>query len=159
MIFRKAKKSEKQIILNLYESVKGTEFCFWDEQYPGKIEAEADLEAGTLYVLEQNGEIIGAASAVPENELDYFDCWQVRENAREFARVALAPAYMGRGLSKHLIACVLDEIKKSGAAAVHISVVTSNIPAVKLYRSSGFDFLGETDLYGLRFYLCEKKFT
>ena len=156
MVFRKAGKSEAKTVLALYRAVTGTPFCTWDESYPGEEEIRNDLACGTLYVLEENGGLIGAVSIVPENELDGLDCWQVSENAREFARVVLRPDCQGKGLSVSLVEGILQELRNRQAAAVHIAVAEGNVPARRLYRKAGFDIRGEADLYGHHFILCEK---
>ena len=156
MIFRKAKPNEAEEILALYRAVVGEPFCTWNESYPGEFEIAQDLAAGSLYVLEDNQEVIGAISIVPQNELDDLDCWKVRKNAREFARVVLKPDRQGKGLSVDLVESILRELRKQKTAAVHLAVAKDNIPARKLYRKTGFDFCGEADLYGHSFYLCEK---
>ena len=156
MIFRKAKWNEAETILNLYRAVIGTPFCTWDELYPGETEITEDLSFGTLYVLEENQELIGAISIVPENELDHLECWKVRENTREFARVVLKPDHQHKGLSIILVEGIIRELQKQSVAAIHIAVAKENIPAQRLYQKIGFDFCGEADLYGHRFFLCEK---
>ena len=155
MIFRKAEKNEAEAVMSLYRAVTGTPFCTWDESYPGETEITEDLSAGTLFVLEEDRELIGAISIVPENELDDFDCWTVKENAKEFARVVLRPDHQGKGLSVHLVEGIINELQKQNVSAIHIAVAKDNIPAKKLYQKIGFYFLGEADMYGHRFFLCE----
>ncbi len=75
MVFRKTVKNEAKNIVFLYKSVIGMPFCTWDETYPGEEEIKDDLSSETLYILEDDGELIGAISIVPENELDAFNCW------------------------------------------------------------------------------------
>ena len=108
MLFRKAEKSEAEAIMALYKAVIGTPFCTWDESYPGESEIAGDLMAGTLYVLEEDHQVIGAISIVPENEMDHFSCWSVKRNAREFARVVLKPDQQHRGLSVYLVEGILS---------------------------------------------------
>ena len=156
MVFRKAQTSEAEAILALYRSVAGKPFCTWNEAYPGQFEITGDLAAGTLYVLEEGKEVIGAVSIVPENELDDLDCWKIRENAREFARVVLRPDRQRKGLSVFLVENIIQELRKLQAAAIHLAVAKENIPARRLYQKTGFDFCGEADLYGHSFFLCEK---
>jgi L-amino acid N-acyltransferase YncA len=156
MLFRKAEKSEAESIMALYKAVIGTPFCTWDESYPGKSEIAGDLKAGTLYVLEEDHQVIGAISIVPENELDHFNCWALKENAREFARVVIKPDQQHKGLSVYLVEGVIRELQRQGAAAIHIAVAKENIPAQKLYRKTGFDFCGEADMYGHSYFLCER---
>ena len=107
-------------------------------------------------MLEEDQEIIGAISVAPENEFDNFDCWTVKENVHEFARVVIKRDHQHKGLSVHLVEGIIRELQKQGTAAIHIAVVKENIPAQKLYRKMGFDFCGEADMFGHSFYLCEK---
>lgn len=153
---RQAKGNESAQILEMYRSAVGGRYCTWDEGYPGAFEIAQDLAAGTLYVLEDAGALCGAISVVPENELDGQECWTLRENAREFSRVVIAPAYRGKGLSRRLVGGVLDVLRGNGASAVHIAVARKNIPAQRLYAGAGFAFRAEADLYGHSFFLCEK---
>ena len=106
MLFRKAETREAEAIRALYQAVIGTPFCTWDESYPGETEIAGDLSAGTLYVLEEDHQVIGAISIVPENELDHFNCWALKENAREFARVVIKSdqgSFKGRKLPQSIL--------------------------------------------------------
>ena len=156
MIFRKAAETEGKTVLSLYRSVIGMPFCAWDESYPGETEILQDLSSGTLYVLEENAELIGAISIVPENELDDAGCWAVRENAWEFARVVIRPDCQKRGLSARLVEGILRELTARHAAAVHLAVAKQNIPAQRLYQRMGFSFCGEADMFGHSYFLCER---
>ena len=66
MLFRKAVRDDVNSVSAIYEAVKGTRFCVWDDSYPGEEEINSDLAAGYLYVLEDAKEVIGAISIVPE---------------------------------------------------------------------------------------------
>ena len=156
MTFRKAKKEEADRVRALYGAVIGLPFCTWNEDYPGEEEIRSDLSSGTLYVLEDGGELFGAISIVPENELDGFDCWKVKEGAREFARVVISPDRQQKGLSHLLVEGILEVLSGMGTKAVHLSVAKKNVPARKLYESTGFKITGEADMYGNSYYLCEK---
>ena len=156
MVFRKAVKNEAKNIVFLYKSVIGMPFCTWDETYPGEEEIKDDLSSETLYILEDDGELIGAISIVPENELDAFNCWKIKDNAREFARVVIRPVHQNKGWSRHLIEGILHEFHMQDVAAVHIAVAKQNTPARKLYSKMGFVICGEADMYGNSFFLCEK---
>lgn len=156
MIFRKAQKNDAETVLSLYKAVIGMTFCTWNESYPGKEEITEDLSAGTLYVLEDNRELFGAVSIVPENELNDFDCWTIKENAREFARVVISPDHQQKGLSVLLIEGIIKKLRRRNVAAIHIAVAKENLPAQRLYQKMGFTFCGEAELYGHNFFLCEK---
>lgn len=156
MLFRKAQENESEKILNVYHSVIGSQFCAWNNLYPSEYEICADMEAGTLYVIENQNAIISAISVVPENELDGFDCWEEKENAREFARVAVMPDCQGKGIAGILVSKIEKILKSQCIGAIHISVAKKNIPAQKLYQSHGFSIRGEAEMYGNSFWLFEK---
>ena len=155
--FRIARRDEAETILALYKAVVGMPFCTWDEVYPGMSEIRRDLAAGDLFVLEADGDIIGAVSIAPENELDAPGRWSACEKAGEFARVVIRPTFQGRRLARMLVAGVLDEMKKRGCDAVHISVAAENVPAQRTYRHFGFAVVGREEMWGHSFDLCERR--
>ena len=114
------------------------------------------MAAKTLFILRDGEKRLGAISAVPENELDAFGCFKVKENAKEIARICIAPEYQGRGYAAKMVGLMINKLKEEGAAAVRISVYVKNVPAEKTYKKLGFDFLMKTELYGAEYYICEK---
>jgi len=156
MEFRKADVSEKGKILSLYRSVLGSEFTTWDEEYPNIKTIEWDLSAGSLYVMAEVDEIIGAISIVPENELDWVPYWKVREGAREIARFVVAAAYRGRGIAQKMLAETERILAHGGCRAVHLLVACKNIPAYRTYVKAGYTMLGKCEAYGGIYYACEK---
>lgn len=158
MLFRAAKPKDAHHIFPLYRSVVGQACCVWNDQYPGMPEISHDIETGNLFVLEDGGSIMGAISIVPENEMDDFPCWTVRNNACEIARVVIHPAHQGKGHARLLvreITRILQEDRQ--CAAIHLSVATVNVPAYRTYMNLGFTMVGEKDMYGNQYHLCEKR--
>ena len=174
MVFRKGRREEAEKILKLYQSVIGSEFCTWNEFYPGREEINADMSCGNLYVLteEKNpgdggayGEdrIVGAASIVSENELDDLEFWSRPETAGdreekvcEIARIVVAPEYQGKGLAKKLLISLEEILRERGCSAVRLLVAVKNKPACRAYLHCGFRILGECDRYDDHYYVCEK---
>lgn len=157
MEFRKANENELGEILGLYKSMIGSEFCFWNEYYPGEEEIEHDFAAGGLYVLAEKGQIIGAASIISENEMSDYPFWKVADGAeRELARVVIAREFQGKGLASELVKAAIDALQKQGCTAVHLAVDPTNIPANRLYARLGFQKTGEAEMYNKLYYLLEK---
>ncbi len=156
MDFRKAKEEEKNIIVSMYDLVKGRDYCTWNEFYPTIDDAEHDISLGNLYCLVDGGELLGAVSVVSPNEMDGMECFKARNGLiKEIARVVVAPVHQGKGLAKFMVQKLLDEFWAEGVTAVHLSVASKNIPAYKTYERVGFKKVGEAQMYGGEYILME----
>ena len=156
-VFRLARPDEKNAVLALYQTVIGTPFCVWNDAYPGMWEIEHDLAADSLFVLEEAGRLIGAASVAPENELEEQSVWTPCEKPGELARVVVRPEMQGRALSRLLVSSVLDEMKKRGFDNVRLSVEVNHLPAQKCYLRLGFTEVGQCTMWGHSYLLMERK--
>ncbi len=158
LIFEKAGAEETEKVLSLYQSVFGSAFCIWSDDYPGAEEIRADYETNNLFVLRSGAKLVGAISIVPENELDDLECWSIHDGrVAEIARVAVAPAYQGKGLALNMVRETEKILINRGCRGVHLLVARKNIPALKTYEKAGYRVMGECDMFGHRFYACEKE--
>lgn len=157
MEFRRAREEELDDVLELYMSVISTEFCTWNEYYPGKEEIKMDYENNNLFVMMEGNQILGALSVISGNELDELEFWKVRDRAvREIARVVVNRRFRGKGIAYEMVKKIEDILKKEGCTAIHLLVACKNIPAYKTYMKAGFEVMGECDMYGNHYYACEK---
>ena len=94
---------------------------------PPQHETTADLRAEQIWVAEARGEIAGVLGVEDEAE-------------HVIARLVVAPAHMrrgiGRALARHALALAGDRVIRVGTAA-------ANEPALELYRSLGFQRVGQ----------------
>ena len=155
MIFRKAVEHDLETVFSLYRSVTGRPFCVWDDDYPGWIDINEDFENGTLYVMEEDGAIIGAISIVVHNELDELAFWEQR-CARELARVVVAPGQQGKGIAQRMVAEIASILRHQGVGAIHLLVAKDNLPAQSVYRKCGFRFLENCFMFGHDYIGCER---
>jgi len=158
MVFRLADEAEKISLLNLYDHDRDSEFTAWDDSYPTMEDIERDLAHNNLFVLENDGKVIGAISINFINELDGEPEFS-SSKALEFGRVIVHPDYRGQGYAKLLLQNVEKEIKHRGYNWVHISVFAGCPVALSLYRTSGYrevkDFM--FDYAPIPFKLFEKE--
>lgn len=159
MNLRKARSDEKEIIRALYLSVKGSEGCTWNENYPSDIEIDGDLSNEALFVLVESGEIVGAVSVVEPHELDEMPFWQERDRVREIARVVVRPDRQGRGYAERMLSMLFEQFRGEGVRVVHILVAKKNAAASRLYEKLGFDRRGECFEYGIDFFAEELSLT
>ncbi len=62
-----------------------------------------------------------------------------RDRGAYITSVSALPAFRGRGLTRALLcACIADVESASGASTIELEVAPSNVPAVDLYESLGF---------------------
>ncbi len=157
MEFRRAAATELEGILELYRSVIGTEFCTWNEFYPGEEEIGTDYRNNNLFVMVESEQLLGALSVIYENELDELDYWKVRSGAvREIARVVVNTRFQGKGIAYEMVRQIEGALKGERCTAIHLLVACKNIPAYKTYMKAGFKVMGECDMYGNHYYACEK---
>ncbi len=157
MRFRPAIPDDAHRVLELYHTVIGQAFCVWNEQYPGMSEITHDIETGNLFVLEEDDAIIGAISIVPENEMDDLPCWMRKDKACEIARVVINPDHQGKSLSRLLVQEIIRILEaERECGSIHLSVASVNVPAYRTYAKLGFLTVGEVDMYGNHYVLCEK---
>ena len=157
MTIRQAGAEEAERVVDLYRMVIGQPYCTWNDRYPGIGEVNHDIETNNLFVCEEGDSLIGAISIVPENELDDVMNWAVSQNACEIARVVIKPGCQGKGYSRLLVQEIIRILQtERHCATIHLAVATVNVPAYRTYMSLGFKPVGEVDLYGHHFCLCEK---
>lgn len=77
MEFRKTKREEAEEILQLYQSLIGTEYCVWTENYPTEREVEFDLSRDALFCLREkpSGRLMGTISIDDDPEVEALSCW------------------------------------------------------------------------------------
>ena len=156
MILRKAREYEVAVVAQLYRSGAMTEHSVWDENYPTSEHARNDYLQGNLFVYEDNGNIIGAASVESDHEFDDMEFWEIKgENAVEIARIIIAPYFQGRGLGAEMVVLLIKHLAGNGIKAVHLLSAKSNIPATKTYSRLGFKIVGECLAFGHEYYAME----
>jgi len=155
-VFRDATDGDAEEILALYDSVRNEENCTWDEEYPCRANIEEDLAAQCLFVAENDGEIIGAISINPENELDETVLWQTRANAMELARVAVKLAYRKQGVGLGMVIRAQRIAFERGAKCIHLLVAQKNIAARRNYEKAGYASIGSVHSWGEDYFAMEK---
>lgn len=94
---------------------------------------------GTLLILEEksSGKVCGTS-------------WMTFDGRRIFLHhFGILPEYQGKGLSNILMKASLKFVKTKGYQ-VKLEVHKSNFKAISLYKKSGFEYLGDYDIYIIR---------
>ena len=132
----------------------------WNENYPTRDTFKSDIEKRELFVLEKNkNEILGIVVINRTEEKAYDDLpWTFNDDYVVLHRVLVNPAFSGKGYGKYLIQKVLEYAKEDGIKAIRLDTNTKNILGQKLYKSQGFNIVGEISLKDKEgsFYCLEK---
>lgn len=133
----------------------------WDEVYPNRRVLSRDVEAQSLYVVEDDG-VVQAMMALNEvQDKEYVDVRWLLPDARALVvhRLCVDPAFQGRGLARQLMAFAEDYARCNGYASIRLDTFSKNPISQSLYASLGYTQCGSvTFLKGL-FYCFEKDVT
>lgn len=158
MKLKLAEKEDLLIINDLYMSVRNTPYCVWNEYYPSMGEIEADFIAGTLYLIKENSNILGAVSVNPNNEMNEISFFTKVDNSCEIARVVVNRDYQNKRIGQFMINELIKELHKKGYNSIRLAVEVNHVPAIKLYEKCGFIRVGTHFMYEHYYYLYELLF-
>lgn len=155
--FLTASAADADEVSALYQSLIGTPGCTWSVDYPTPDFVERDIRSGSLYILkDEQGRLIAAASAGPDNELEDF-AWKPQHPC-ELARVAVALPYQRQGVGSYLLRRVIADVEARGFDGIRMLVAVNNPHALALYDKHGFERMDIVHLYGFDFYQYQMVF-
>ena len=133
----------------------------WDDQYPNAGVFQRDVELGQLWVAEVEGSIAGIAAFTEEQEPEYAEVgWDIAERAMVVHRLAVDPAFRGRGLAAVLMKQADAVAAERGIQVLRVDTNVVNEATQRLFPKLGYVFAGEIGLSfrpGLRFRCYEKR--
>lgn len=103
--------------------------CFGRSDARDGLLVELDRSWATVWVIERSGVVAG-----------FIDVWRVADEV-EVLFVATHPEHQRMGLAKALLDVVFSTAKSTEARAVLLEVRPSNVAAVALYRTKGFEVI------------------
>lgn len=145
----KALPCDAEEIYAIYESLKGSPGCTWDEHYPTLDFICNDIEErDSLYKLTEDGVIVAAAYMGEFEEREVPECFDKSVKRRgEFSRVGVRREYHRKGYAERLLRYLLNEAEKLGYDGLALFAGAENHGAAALYEKIGFRRCGETFSY------------
>ena len=110
---REASLEDEKIIMGLYHSAIGTEFCTWSLDYPNMDTFFTDVNDENLFcICNESGEIIGAVSIDKDENTDKLECWNKSLGKMgELSRMVIREDYQNKGIAPEFIKFVIDIMK------------------------------------------------
>ena len=133
--------------------------------FPIRLDAEKGLEEDALYVAWMEKKLVGTVILRHEPEEGYKNGkWLTRDDYQHIYVIytlAVHPDCLKCGIGTELLMFAEQAAREEGCISIRLDVVKDNLPAERLYRKRGYQFIGTVSLgyeeYGLPWYdLYEK---
>lgn len=156
-MIRKATAADLPRIGEIYEAIfdkedQGPVYTNWLRgTYPTVDSARQVLEAGTLYVGEENGVLWGVVNLngvqLPEYDQIPWTIPAEREEVGVIHTLCIHPAQSGKGLAKRMVAFCEETARTQGKTVIRLDTWEGNAPTNHLYPSIGYGFAGSTEFF------------
>ncbi|MCR5732792.1 MAG: GNAT family N-acetyltransferase [Sphaerochaetaceae bacterium] len=172
MEIRKANKEDISSVEKIYEHIhtleeKGELTIGWERNvYPTEKTALQALERGDLYVLVDNGSVMGSA-VLNKRQVDVYEKASWRYEARDeqvfvMHTLTIEPSASRKGYGSAFVHFYEEEAKRQGASFLRMDTNKRNTHARKLYKSLGYEEIGIipclfNGIAGVDLVLLEKK--
>jgi len=171
-LIRKAFQEDIPAVAAIYDAIHGEEEAGratvgWARGvYPTRATAQAALEAGSLYVLEEAGQVIAAAKIDGVQVPEYANCpWAYPAGEEEVLvlhTLVVHPAHRGEGRAAAFVKYYEDAARRLGRPFLRMDTNEKNTAARRLYAKLGYAEPGIVDctfngIPGVRLVCLEKK--
>ena len=133
----------------------------WDAEYPNAGVFEGDVAMAQLWVAEVEGKLAGVAAITTDQEPEYAEVgWDPSERAIVVHRLAVDPAFQGKGVAMALMLQAEAVARTQAIAVLRVDTNTHNEATQRLFPKLGYALAGEIGLGfrpGLRFRCYEKR--
>lgn len=157
--FAPVKKEDAEKACALWDSLKGTAYCLWDETYPTMKEALSDTEEQVMYgYYTPEGKLASIGTVMYHPPHDKASPWQGK-NPCDLLRIGVDSVFQGKGVAGRFLNELYRIAPEKGFDSMRILVGRDNIPAVKLYERSGAVVRGENFSWNTHWICMEKMFS
>lgn len=149
MIFRKATSNDIDAVAKIYEKIHAAEAAgefttgWIDGVYPVRDTAVSALERDDLFVMEDEGEIRGAA-VINQIQVDVYENapWKHEADDDEVCVIhclVISPEFKGKGYGREFVRFYERYAKENGMPELRIDTNETNLAARGLYGSLGYE--------------------
>ena len=153
-VIRLAAEKDIDAVAAIFERIiddeeKGISAVGWKRGvYPTRATAEAALEQGDLFVLEDGGRVVAAMRVNHEQVPEYSNCrWEypaVDEQIMVAHTLVVDPAAKGKGYGRQMVAFYEQYAKEHRCPCLRMDTNAINTRARALYKSLGYKEIGIT---------------
>jgi len=129
-----------------YEAAHGGASNWQPGVYPTADVPRAAVPLGTMYVLEEDGELCASMVLNQDQLPEYADIpWEYEAGSEAVLVIhtlCIPPSMARRGCGRKMVAFAKEKAREMGCAVVRIDTYAHNEPAKALYRKCGFRIAG-----------------
>jgi len=147
-MIRKATAADLDAVAGIYDAILDSEEAGkaaigWVRGvYPTRMTAEDALQAGTLYVLEEQGRVVAAAKIDQTQVPEYADCpWRYDAPADQVMvlhTLVVDPRCPRRGYGRQFVAFYEEYARRQGCPYLRMDTNEKNLVARALYKKLGY---------------------
>ena len=157
-MIRRALETDLSAVADIYSEVLSADesrphsYTNWQRgKYPTRVHARQALDAGTLYVGEENGFLWGVVNLNSIQLPEYDDIpWSIaadREQVGVIHTMCIHPAAAGQGRARQLVTFCEEESRRQGKTVIRLDTWEGNVPANAMYPKLGYRFAGATEFF------------
>ena len=157
MSIRPAVAADLDGITAIYDAIPDREeagpvYTNWQRgKYPTVDTARQALEAGTLYVGEEDGFLWGVVNLngiqLPEYDAILWTFPAERNQVAVIHTLCIHPVRAGRGLARRMVAFCEEETRRQGKAVMRLDTWEGNLPANRMYPTLGYRYAGAAEFF------------
>ena len=157
MSIRPAVAADLDGITAIYDAIPDREeagpvYTNWQRgKYPTVDTARQALEAGTLYVGEEDVFLWGVVNLngiqLPEYDAILWTFPAERNQVAVIHTLCIHPARAGRGLARRMVAFCEEETRRQGKAVMRLDTWEGNLPANRMYPVLGYRYAGAAEFF------------
>ena len=142
--------AESYVELLTFEQEHGRHSNWVLNVYPTRQTAQTSWEAGTLYVLWEDGQLCASMILNQVQPVDYAQIpWSIPAREEEvfvIHTLCIPPAKAGKGYGRQMVQYALEQAKARGCKAVRLDTYAGNEPAAAFYQKLGFRYAGRASV-------------
>ncbi|MCL2570425.1 MAG: GNAT family N-acetyltransferase [Firmicutes bacterium] len=147
MELRLARQGELETLKKLYKGIVDhlheiKEVRIWYDGYPMNILGE-DMDKRQLYVVEEDGNLIGAVALTDDFTHEMHFNWKVKGKSIYINRFGVFMDYKGKGYARPFMNKIKEFAAENNCKSVRLMVNHHNAPAIATYEKSGFIWTGD----------------
>ena len=157
MTIRPATAADLNGITAIYDAIldreeAGPVYTNWQRgKYPTTDTARQALEAGTLYVGQEDGFLWGVVNLngiqLPEYDAIPWTIPAEREQVSVIHTLCIHPAASGQGRAKQMVAFCEEESRRQGKTVMRLDTWEGNLPANRMYPALDYRYAGAAEFF------------